>query len=203
MQFINYSVYSYSATAGSPDSTEVRRRASDAIFGQRLILNNYRAVIAEAMIASELEPEWRWCSADWAGWDFDRSDGVRLEVKQSAGLQTWHRPDSRPSACSFDIRSRKGRYEAGVDWKPDEGRNADLYVFAHHHVVTAEADHADPSQWHFYIVLARDLPPTKTIGLRRINALAEPKVYSDLKPEVEAAADRVRQEQGAFRKPGS
>lgn len=155
-----------------PDSAEVRRRACDAVFGQRLITNNFRAVIVEAMIASVLEPEWRWCSADYAGWDFERADGVRLEVKQSASKQTWHSQTDKPSSCSFDIRAREGRYE-GAAWFEGRGRNADLYVFAHHGVCDDSADHADPSQWAFYVIQATALPNSKRIGLRRVQSLAD------------------------------
>lgn len=165
------------------------------MFGKRLITNNFRAIVVEAMVASALEPVWRWCSADWAGWDFERPDGLRLEVKQSAARQTWQRSDGRPSACSFDIKPRKGRYEGGTEWLDDEGRYADLYVFAHHHVADEAADHGDPLQWHFYVVPASDLPATLSIGLRRLKALAEPSTYADLKMTVEVAAGGLRQDQ--------
>jgi hypothetical protein len=166
------------------------------VFGQRLIANNFRAVIVEAMIASVLEPEWRWCSADWAGWDLERADGVRLEVKQSAAKQTWHSATDKPSSCSFDIRAREGRYE-GAAWFEGRGRNADLYIFAHHDICDESADHADPTQWTLYVVRSNDLPDTKSIGLQKLRMIARPETYADLKEAVEAAAERLLQDRQA------
>lgn len=164
--------------------------ACGAAFGNRLITNSYRGLVAEAMVASVLSPNWTWCSADYAGWDFERSDGVRLEVKQSAARQTWKRSDGKPSICSFDIRTRKGRYE-GAEWFNDPGRNADLYVFAHHFVVDEGADHCDPQQWRFYVIPTTDLPSSKTIGLSNLTKLASALQFSKLAAIIETATHPI------------
>ena len=47
-----------------------------------VVTNIYRSLIEEAIVSAGLDESW--CSADYAGWDFQQKDGTRLEVKQSA-----------------------------------------------------------------------------------------------------------------------
>ncbi len=173
-------------------SERVVARASAAAFGRPLVTNILRAMLVEAMIAEALAPNWEWCSADYASWDFQNSAGVRLEVKQSAAWQSWSIAGSKPSKCSFDIAARTGRW-VGVDWVVEAGRNAELYVLAHHPVVGAEADHRDPHQWQFYVIAADKLPASKTISLSGVRALSLPCSLIELPARVDevAAAPRL------------
>src|SRR5690606_35488651 len=114
------------------DTDAVLAKASRAAFGAPLVSNILRGHVAEAVIALVLEPEWTWCSADFAGWDFERADGFRLEVKQSASQQSW--TSAKPSSPSFDIATRTGYWENGATWVPRPGRQAHLYIFAYHAV---------------------------------------------------------------------
>lgn len=152
-------------------SSDIAAIAAHAAFGRPLITNVHRGLIAEAIVSKALGEEWSWRSADYAGWDFERADGVRLEVKQAASRQSWHGADDQPSRISFDVRERKGRYE-GAAWVPGNQRWADVYVFAHHYVADASADHRNASQWAFYVVAARELPNQLTIALSRVRGLA-------------------------------
>jgi hypothetical protein len=138
-----------------------------------------------------LEPDWRWCSEDYSSWDFDRADGMRLEVKQSAVKQSWATETAAPSIASFDIAHRKGRWE-GALWIEEPGRHAQLYVFAHHFVGTSDADHRDPAQWAFYVVPTGALPMTKRIGIGAVRALADPCDFDGLRAAVESCASSIR-----------
>ena len=144
----------------------------EALFGAPLVINSFRGTLVEAMLAQVLEPDWRWCAADWASHDFENGDGARLEVKQSATLQSWHEGGFPPNRGRFDIASRKTRWE-GVRRIEEAGRYADLYVFAWHPVVDpALADHRKPDQWLFHLVPSEDLPDQQSIALSRIQAIA-------------------------------
>jgi len=162
---------------------DVIAKVSQVAFGKPLVTNVLRGHVAEAIIALALEPEWSWCSADYAGWDFERADGLRLEVKQSAAMQSWS--TGKPSKAIFDVAARTGYWEAGTEWIAMAGRPAHLYVFAHHGIYGDDADHRDPSQWQFYVTAARDLPDAKQIGLSSITRLTSP-------VPVAALADKVR-----------
>ncbi|ALR20411.1 hypothetical protein ATN00_08905 [Sphingobium baderi] len=145
-------------------------KVSQAAFGKPLITNILRGHVAEAIIALALEPEWTWCSADYAGWDFERSDGLRLEVKQSAARQSWG--TDKPNKPSFDVAARTGYWEGGTRWIEKPGRAAHLYVLAHHGIYDDSADHRDPSQWEFFVIPSGSLPDIKRISLKTVQGLA-------------------------------
>jgi len=128
-----------------PTADDIRAKASFMAYGKSLIENSYRGLVVEVIIGEALGPDWRHCSADWSGWDFEHATGCRLEVKQSAARQTWPAP-KKPKLPSFDIGERTGYYK-GADWIRQAGRLAHVYVFAFHPLRDGSADHRDPGQW--------------------------------------------------------
>lgn len=146
-------------------------RLNAEAFGKPLVTNSLRSMVVEAMLAMALPAGWRWCGADWAGWDLEHQDGTRLEVKQSAARQTWPAP-KHSSSPVFDIRQRSGWWDGAV-WTEKAGRHADIYAFAHHPVADDSADHRDPAQWVFYIVATGTLPDSKSLSLRRLRTLTQ------------------------------
>lgn len=179
-------------------TSKLERRIIDALLGKPLVTNAFRGMLVEAMLAEVLAPDWRWCGADWASHDFENAAGVRLEVKQSAALQSWHGEGARPNPGRFDIAARKMRWEGTV--KVEEGgRAAAIYVFAWHPECDAgKADHRDPAQWEFHIVPASALPPQKTLGLTAVRRLAGSVKIDAVAGEVAAALSRL-----GFGTPGS
>lgn len=170
---------------------DVASKAAGAAFGKPLVTNNLRALLVEAMIDIALAPVWRWCAADYAGWDFQHESGTKLEVKQSAARQTWTTATGGPSKSSFDIAARTGYWVDGATWMPGIGRNADIYVLAHHPVEGVSADHRDPNQWNFYVVAAAALPDTKSISLARVRCLCSAVSFGELGQCVESVRQRV------------
>ncbi|MAY20740.1 MAG: hypothetical protein CL955_09000 [Erythrobacteraceae bacterium] len=153
---------------------DLKNRLMSALLDAPLVNNAFRGTLVEAMLSLVLEPDWDWCSADWASHDFENGKGCKLEVKQSAALQSWHAEGFAPNRGRFDIAVRKIRWE-GARRINEVGRYADIYIFAWHAEIDPEfADHRDPAQWRFYAVKADDLPDQKTIGLSRIEMLTEP-----------------------------
>jgi len=131
------------------------------LFDQLVISNLYLPHYVERMIALALGEGFALVSADWAAWDIESSEGVRIEVKHSAAWQTWSDvTGGKPSKGVFDISARTGHWtDGGAKWVPKAGRQADLYVFAWHPITEPDkVDHRDPSQWLFYVVPAAELP---------------------------------------------
>jgi hypothetical protein len=174
-----------------PSAKDIQRKVAAAAFGRPLITNVHRGMVAEAIVAATLEPEWRWCSEDYSSWDFERADGAKLEVKQSAARQSWAAADAKPSACCFDIASRAGRWENGVDWIAEPGRSAHIYVFAHHPISDATADHRDPAQWRFYVIATHLLPNTRRLTLARLRSLGDACAFEELRQSVSSVADQI------------
>ncbi|WSH64901.1 hypothetical protein U8Q05_25780 [Rhizobium ruizarguesonis] len=165
---------------------EIIEAAANAMFGNTLVNNVHRAILVEALVSRALNADWTWVSKDWAWCDFIHQGGTRLEVKQSAARQTWHKDGDPPSKSSFDIAARQGAWE-GSKWIPGNGRNAEIYVFGHHPLTGAEADHADPVQWVFHVVPTSLLPPPprRVISLAALAGLSRSVHVEELGQEVE------------------
>lgn len=169
----------------APSIADIQTKVAEAAFGRPLITNVLRGHLVEAIVACALEPEWTWCSADYASWDFEHADGCRLEVKQSAARQSWATSD-KPSSCSFDIAERKGRWN-GATWIDEVGRAAHLYILAHHPISDSSADHRDAEQWQFYVLRTNALPSTRRLTLARARSLASPVSFTSLRKTVAIA----------------
>ncbi|MDR2858656.1 MAG: hypothetical protein LBV50_12545 [Novosphingobium sp.] len=171
-------------------------KAMQGLFGTRIINNVHRGLLVEAMVALALEPEWRWCSGGYNGWDFDRADGLKLEVKHSAARQFW--PRAEPSKPVFRIAQNKTYWdsERSVDIALTE-RPAALYVFAYHAGFDDQIDQRDPQQWQFYVVLTCALPPAKTASLQAVEAITAPVHIPALADEVCRVASQVCRDKSA------
>ena len=132
--------------------------------------NSLRGLWVEAMVCEILGSGWKHTGNDWAAWDLERSDGLRVEVKQSARHQSWGTSTSLPR---YSIAAAKGHYPDGKTYVDNASatRLADVYIFAWHE----GEDQREASEWLFYVVEAKRLRDgQKTLGLRAIKKLAEP-----------------------------
>ena len=173
------------------------QRLVDRVYNQPLIGNVERGAYVECLIElalSELRPPWS-LTGTWDAWDLEQTEsGARIEIKQSAALQTWSAPNDAPSggaSPSFDIAPRGGYYgESGwVDKAETPQRFADLYVMAWHAETDRNVvDHRLPDQWRFYVVPEHRLPAAqKRIGLGPLSRLAEACGFDELAAAVEQA----------------
>jgi hypothetical protein len=174
-----------------PSILDVTSKAAETTFGRPLITNVFRGHIVEAIVAYALEPVWRWCAEDYSAWDFERGDGLRLEVKQSAARQSWATTD-KPSAGSFDIAERKGRWE-GATWIESAGRAAAIYVFAHHPIADMTADHRDPMQWRFFVIPTNALPAKQRLSLTQARRLTDERTFQELSAAVHHVAESLQE----------
>ena len=177
----------------------VAERLIERLYSKALISDVERGAYVECMVElalSESRPPWS-LTATWDAWDLEQENtGARIEVKQSAHLQTWSGDNAsvapRPS---FDIRARSGYSEDGSkhqgDWRPTGWiRQADIYVMAWHgETDPLIADHRQPDQGQFHVVRESDLPEQKSISLNPLRRLTPPVMFGDLTDAVEAALD--------------
>ena len=91
--------------------------------------NSLRGLWVEAMVCEVLGSSWKHTGGDWAAWDLERQDGLRIEVKQSAKQQSWGTSTSAPR---FGIAAAKGHYHDGKTYIVNASgcRLADIYIFA-------------------------------------------------------------------------
>ncbi len=140
----------------------------------KLLDNTLRGIVAEYIVATALnltdQPR-----EEWAPYDLTAPNGLRIEVKSSAYLQSW--AQSKPSAIRFGIaRTRAWNVNTGL-YDQEVKRQSDVYVFC----VFTERDPAKPNpldteKWEFYIVptqlMNERLGAQKTIGLASLKLLA-------------------------------
>jgi hypothetical protein len=177
----------------SPVSADaIIERLTKRLYGSPIIRNDARGEVVEEIVAMALEPEWQGCGGDWASCDLVRpADGKRIQVKQSAAKQTWHKADARPPRPCFSIREKTGRWESGDQWVEERGRNAEIFVFAWHPVTDASADHRDPHQWEFFVVPEHSLPAQDTMSLSRIRQMTEPVRFEALATAVRSVSEQL------------
>ena len=151
-----------------------------------LLGNALRGVLAEFIVASTIDvldsPR-----EEWDAYDLITKDGLKIEIKSSAYLQSWGQNEL--SKISFGIQptvSLIGRNKYSKEAK----RQADVYVFCLlAHKDKATVNPLDLSQWEFYVldtrVLNDKVPLQKTIALSSLLRLNPTKVgYDNLSEEL-------------------
>lgn len=162
-----------------------------------LVSNSLRGCLAEYLVAKALGIDLH-VRGEWDASDLRTAEGVAIEVKSSAYLQTWaQRRLSRPS---FGVGQ-------SVAWDPDTGiyaaeaerrRQADLYVFALlHHQVKETLNPLDLSQWTFFVIsssrLNVALGSQATIALNALKRLGPAEcAFEELGTVIGNAAQEIR-----------
>ena len=132
------------------------------------------------------------CRIEWDAVDVISPNGIRIEVKSSAYLQTWN--CSKLSAIQFGIASKISWDSETNTYYETVGRNSDVYVFC---VFACDdpaiANPLDLTQWDFYVlstkVLDMKIPMQKTITLKPLLKLGAVKTsYSELSSVIHTAA---------------
>ena len=73
----------------NPLHEQVVQSLNERFYSQPLIDNVYRGDYVETLILFALGEGWE-AVGGWGSWDLEKGvDGVRVEVKQAAALQTW------------------------------------------------------------------------------------------------------------------
>jgi hypothetical protein len=138
-----------------------------------LLGNTFRGWFAEFLVASDLGITGATRNG-WEGFDLQTKDGVRIEVKASAYLQSWKQ--KRLSDPAFSVRPAKA-WDPKTDTFTDApDRHSDVYVFCLlHHTDKATVDPLDVTQWTFFVLstlaINKRLGPRQSVTLRQLKAL--------------------------------
>ncbi|KPP88284.1 MAG: hypothetical protein HLUCCO07_16040 [Rhodobacteraceae bacterium HLUCCO07] len=142
----------------------VKMRFFAEAFSRPLIDNTLRGLWCEFMIAEALGPECASTGFSWYPWDLQIGDGrttfperIRIQVKNSASLQSWNQANGQKTDPLFSLTWRKKPYyferdDPGIPCET-EGFLCDLFILCHHPVTDiGTADQRDPGQWDFYLL---------------------------------------------------
>ena len=121
-----------------------------------IVSNSMRGVLAEFIIAKALDIDMSIPRNEWQEYDLITSDGIKIEVKSAAYIQSW--AQTRYSNISFSIKKAFGWNEETNLFETEKRRHADVYVFALlHHKDKETIDPMDLDQWCFYILSTKEL----------------------------------------------
>lgn len=162
--------------------------------GSNLVSNTVRGALGEYLVALAVGaadtmdgvPE------EWVSYDVQSPDGVKIEVKTSAYIQTWYQPKLYPPR--FGIAPRMAWDAATNSWTTEKERWADVYVFClHHHQDQSTVNPLDLSQWTFYVLptatLDRAVGSQQSIGISNLLRIGAQAVsYDGLRPAIIAAS---------------
>ena len=154
-----------------------------------IVGNTNRGALAEFIVARAIGSEAE-VRNDWAAYDLETPNGIKVEVKSSAYLQSWHQ--TAVSAPSFSIRKAK-------EWSPETNefgeeslRHSDVYVFC---LLAYKGDKRlldplDLSQWEFYVVKTSEIDrifgERSSISINRVKDLSQAYSVHNLMDAVEA-----------------
>lgn len=124
-----------------------------------LLGNTVRGVLAEYLVALATGVDLTSTRDEWAATDLCTPEGITIQVKSAAFLQSWFQ--ERLSTISFNVQPRRA-------WDPNTNRSettstrhSDVYIFALlAHRDKASVNPLDTSQWRFYVI------PTSTLDAR-------------------------------------
>lgn len=145
-----------------------------------LLSNALRGVLAEFIVAMALGINIDKPREEWAMYDLVTNEGIKVEVKSAAYVQSWKQ--TKPSKISFSIRNTIGYDEDGKPIHETPRRQADVYVFCL--LAVEDGMKVDPmklDQWEFYILTAKILnelmPAQKSISLSRLQKICKTKLH--------------------------
>jgi hypothetical protein len=124
--------------------------------GSDLASNATRGVLAEFIVAVAIGADLSKPRREWSAWDLTSPEGIKIEVKSAAYLQSW--TQRKLSDIVFSIRP--ARPWSGVTGKMAEQpqRLADVYVFCLlKHTDKETLNPLDLRQWDFYVLSVTDV----------------------------------------------
>ena len=125
-----------------------------------LISNSLRGILAEYLVATVLGVDGG-IRTEWDAYDLTSENGVKIEVKSSAYIQSWQQVSD--SNISFNIKKTKGWNSKTNEYSNELKRQADVYVFCLlKHRDKETVNPLNLNQWEFYIL------PTKILNEKKV-----------------------------------
>ncbi len=152
-----------------------------------IMSNATRGILAEFIVASATLINLKTIREEWGAFDLETPDGIKLEIKSSAYLQTWHQENL--SKISFGIRETYGWNSSTNKYGTQAQRHADVYVFCLlHHGDKQTVDPLNMNQWCFYVlptVQINNYTRSKhSITLKSLETLTSQVTYENLSQEI-------------------
>jgi hypothetical protein len=138
--------------------------------GSDLTNNAFRGMLAEFIVACDLGLDYG-IRTEWDAYDLITKEGIKVEVKSAAYLQSWQQ--TKLSKIEFSICPTNAWDSDSGIYNSEKKRQADVYVFALlKHLEKLTLNPLDLDQWEFYVLPTIDLnekiPIQRKIGLNSL-----------------------------------
>ncbi len=152
-----------------------------------ILSNATRGKFAEFLVATATNIDLSKPREEWAPYDLLTLEGIKIEVKSSAYIQSWEQKTL--SKISFSIKPAYcWNYELN-QYSKTKARYADVYVMCLLKTTDRElVNPLDTAQWLFYVVSVEVLNSYKrsqtSITLKSLESLTNPVTYNELHAEI-------------------
>jgi hypothetical protein len=152
-----------------------------------ILSNATRGRFAEFIVATATNIDISTVRGEWSAFDLQTKEGIKLEIKSAAYLQSWFQ--KALSKISFSTRAALHWDSATNEQSQSPSRHADVYVFCLlHHKLKQTVDPLNLNQWEFYVLATKQLNEYKrsqySITLKSLQLMANPVGYKDLYNEI-------------------
>jgi len=152
-----------------------------------ILSNATRGRFAEFIVATATNIDIKTCRDEWSAFDLKTPDGIKLEIKSAAYLQSWFQ--RALSKISFSTRASSAWDAQTNKFSDVKQRHADLYVFCLlHHNNKQTVDPLNLDQWEFYVLATKQLNEyarsQHSITLKSLQKLTKPVSYDKLNEEI-------------------
>jgi hypothetical protein len=149
-----------------------------------ILSNATRGRFAEFIVATAINIDKTTARDEWSAYDLVTSDGIKIEIKSAAYVQSWFQRTL--SKISFSTKAAL-YWDSLTNKQTDEKmRHADVYVFCLlHHTDKKTVDPLNMNQWEFYVLATKELNEytrsQHSITLKSLQKLTEAINYDELK----------------------
>lgn len=156
-----------------------------------LLSNATRGRLAEFIVGSAIGLNPANLRDEWDAYDLIADDGIKIEVKSAAYIQSWNQ--KRFSRISFSIKPARSWETEPSNQRGEPKRHADIYVFCHlKHKDQSTIDPLKMEQWDFYVVPTDRLDSYKrgrnSISLNTLKKMSSLCLYGELKSQIKMLA---------------
>jgi len=121
-----------------------------------ILSNATRGIFAEYIVGSAIYFDKSAVRDEWGAYDLETPDGIKLEIKSSAYLQSWYQREL--SKISFSTKAALYWDSSSNLQETEKKRYVDVYVFCLlHHKDKETLDPLNLDQWEFYILSTMEL----------------------------------------------
>lgn len=152
-----------------------------------LMSNATRGIFAEFLVATAAKINLNEVRDEWGAFDLLTEDGIKIEVKSSAYLQTWFQ--KALSKICFSTKSSFTIDSTSNKQSENKTRSADVYVFCMlHHEDKRTVQPLNLDQWEFYVLATEQLNnyvrSQYSITLNSLKKLTASVDYENLNDEI-------------------